>query len=161
MSGTLLRHSLGPGAGRAECVSVYLGQVWVSRRRLANEASSWCIQLHKDGSLVWLYTRNGYDALRQLCSDQVHRVSAPEGGGDQKLSLINAPLRSLFDPKAAVVPMRYNGVVSIVEWRPSETRDHDFIGGQTWSLTLCVATGRANSNTAPLGVFPATHNRPP
>ena len=83
------------------------------------------------------------------------------GTADMHLELPELTRRTALDPKAAVVPMRYNGVVSIVEWRPSETRDHDFIGGQTWSLTLCVATGRANSNTAPLGVFPATHNRPP
>jgi hypothetical protein len=92
----LLRHSLGPGAGRADCVSVYLGQVWASRHRLANEASSMVVHPVALGTAALCGLHPELMHYDNLALTRYIGCPLLKEEGTKKLSLINAPLGSLL-----------------------------------------------------------------
>ena len=86
----------------------------------------WCIQLHKDGSLVWLYTRNGYDCTTTIFSRLVNYY-ALEWGRTEPPPDPTAPAlrRSSWSPAPLPTPpypfteWPYGGTASIGVTRPN------------------------------------------
>jgi hypothetical protein len=99
----LLRHSLGPGVGRADRVSVYFGQVWASRPRGADwphEASSMAGASSCTKTAALCGSTPGTDMMHYDTLALTRYTACPllKEEDTRKLRLINAPLASLLWP---------------------------------------------------------------